>query len=64
MAVGAFPLAKLGFLAVKQISKPIANAIAKRARGSRVFREYICIPVAQLFHWYDVKVRTVWTRID
>ena len=57
MAVGAFPLAKLGFLVIKQISKPIANAIAKRARSSRVFRDYVCIPVAQLFHWYDVKVR-------
>eukprot|EP00095_Tigriopus_kingsejongensis_P001220 snap_masked-scaffold1412_size42778-processed-gene-0.2 protein:Tk01220 transcript:snap_masked-scaffold1412_size42778-processed-gene-0.2-mRNA-1 annotation:"opa3-like protein cg13603" len=57
MAVGAFPLAKLGFLVVKQISKPIANAIARRAKASRVFRTYVCIPTAQLFHWYDVKVR-------
>lgn len=55
--VGAFPLAKLGFLVVKQISKPIANSIAGRAKSSRLFREYVCIPVAQLFHWYDVKVR-------
>ena len=40
-----------------QISKPIANTIAKRAKSSRLFREYVCIPVAQLFHWYDVRVR-------
>ena len=57
MAIGAFPLAKLGFVLVKQISKPIANGIANRARKSKLFRNYICIPVAQLFHWYDVKVR-------
>lgn len=57
MAVGAFPLFKLGFLVVKQISKPIANALARRAKSSRIFREYVCIPVAQMFHWYDVKVR-------
>ncbi len=57
MAVGAFPFFKLGFLVVKQISKPIANSIAKRAKKSRVFREWICIPVAQLFHWYDVQIR-------
>lgn len=57
MAVGAFPLFKLGFLLIKQISKPIANTIAKRAKSSRIFREYVCIPTAQLFHWYDVRVR-------
>ena len=57
MAIGAFPLAKLGFVLVKQISKPIANGIASRARKSKLFRNYICIPVAQFFHWYDVKIR-------
>ena len=57
MVVGAFPLFKLGFLVVKQISKPIANSIAKRAKKSRIFREYLCIPTAQLFHWYDVQIR-------
>ena len=57
MAIGAFPLAKLGFVVIKQISKPIANGIAARARKSRIFRNYVCIPIAQFFHWYDVKAR-------
>jgi len=57
MAVGAFPAAKLGLVLIKQISKPIANGIANRARKSKRFREWFCIPVAQFFHWYDVKVR-------
>ena len=57
MAIGAFPLAKLGLVVIKQISKPIANGIAARARKSRIFRNYVCIPIAQFFHWYDVKVR-------
>ena len=48
MAIGAFPLAKLGFVLVKQISKPIANGIANRARKSKLFRNYICIPVISL----------------
>merc|ERR1712141_748000 len=39
------------------MGKPIANGIANRARKSKLFRNYVCIPVAQLFHWYDVKVR-------
>ena len=55
--VAAFPLAKLGVLVVKQISKPLANAIAKRARTSDFFRNRVLLPTSQLFHWVDVKVR-------
>lgn len=31
MVIGAFPVAKLGVLAIKQISKPIANLLKSRA---------------------------------
>jgi len=55
--VAAFPVAKLGFLVVKQVSKPIAKAIAARSRNSKFFREYVCIPVAQLFHWYEIRMK-------
>lgn len=55
--VAAFPLAKLGVLVIKQISKPLANGIARRAKSSKFFRTYFCIPTAQVFHWMDVKVR-------
>jgi len=57
MVAAAFPVAKLGFLLVKQVAKPIAKSIAARARNSRLFREYICIPVAQAFHWYEIKLK-------
>lgn len=57
VAAAAFPLAKLGILLVKQVSKPLANTITNRARQSRVFRDYFCIPLAQFFHWADVKIR-------
>ena len=57
MAIGAFPLAKLAFIVIKQVSKPIATGIASRARKSKIFRNYVCMPPAQLFHWYDVKIR-------
>ena len=57
MVAPAFPLAKLGFLAIKQISKPLANAVANRGRKSKFFRNFIVLPVAQLFHFLDVKVR-------
>lgn len=58
MAVGAaFPIAKLGFLLIRQVSKPIAKSIAERAKKSPVFANWICKPVAQLFHFYEVKVK-------
>ena len=57
MVAPAFPLAKLGFLAIKQISKPLANAVANRGRKSKFFRNFVVLPVAQFFHWLDVKVR-------
>ena len=53
----AFPLVKLGILLVKQISKPLAKSITNRATKSKFFREYFCIPLAQLFHLSDVKIR-------
>ncbi len=55
--VAAFPLAKLGFLLVRQVSKPIATAISRRARESAFFRDWICVPAAQSFHWFDVRIR-------
>lgn len=55
--VAAFPVAKLGFLLIKQVSKPIAKVLATRARNSLFFRTYVCIPVAQLFHWYEIKLK-------
>lgn len=38
MVIGAFPVAKLGVLAIKQISKPIANILKNRAKHSPFFR--------------------------
>ena len=55
--VAAFPAAKLGLLVIKQITKPLANSIAKRAAKSPFFRNYLCIPTANFFHHFDVKVR-------
>ena len=54
--VAAFPLAKLGVLVIKQVTKPLANAIAKRARNIGFFRKCV-LTSANIFHWADVKVR-------
>lgn len=47
MVVGAFPVAKLGALLLRQISKPIANVVARQAKNSPIFRRYVCMPPAQ-----------------
>ncbi|CAG9859660.1 unnamed protein product [Phyllotreta striolata] len=57
MVVGAFPAAKLGALLLKQISKPIANALKSQAKSSPVFRKYICMPPAQFYNWCEVKAK-------
>ncbi|KAG4078572.1 hypothetical protein HA402_002686 [Bradysia odoriphaga] len=57
MVVGAFPAAKLGVLAFKQLSKPIANLIKERAKKSPFFRDYIAMPPAQFYNWVEVKTK-------
>jgi len=55
----AFPLAKLGYMALKQAGKPLANYMKRRAKTSMFFRDRICIPVAQAYHRWDTNVRMV-----
>ncbi|XP_061918144.1 optic atrophy 3 protein homolog [Entelurus aequoreus] len=57
MVVGAFPIAKLLYLGVKQMSKPIANRIKAGARSSEFFRSYVCLPPAQLYHWVEMRTK-------
>ncbi|XP_061398758.1 putative OPA3-like protein CG13603 [Musca vetustissima] len=57
MVIGAFPAAKLGVLAIKQVSKPIANIIKSKAKEHPLFRNYICMPPAQLYNWVEVKTK-------
>ena len=45
--VAPFPVVKLGVLVVKQISKPLANFVKRRAVNNKFFRDYICMPPAQ-----------------
>lgn len=53
----AFPLAKLGVLLVKQISKPLAKSISNKAKNYRLFRNLIIIPIGQLFHYANVRLK-------
>ncbi|XP_072483869.1 optic atrophy 3 protein isoform X2 [Notamacropus eugenii] len=57
MVVGAFPMAKLLYLGVRQLSKPLAQRIKEGARRSHFFRTYICLPPAQLYHWVEMRTK-------
>jgi len=57
MVAGAFPIAKLASLALKQISKPLATRIKNGAKSSPVFRNYVCMPPAQIYHWVEVNIK-------
>ncbi|XP_017849474.1 putative OPA3-like protein CG13603 [Drosophila busckii] len=53
--VAGFPIAKLGVLAVKQISKPITRAIKRTAQKNPLFKNYVATPPAQALHWCEVR---------
>ncbi|KAM5132357.1 LOW QUALITY PROTEIN: optic atrophy 3 protein [Mantella aurantiaca] len=57
MVLGSFPIAKLLYLGIRQISKPIANRIKAGAQRSEFFRTYICLPPAQLYHWVEMRAK-------
>ena len=57
MVVGAFPMAKLFYLGIRQVSKPLANRIKDAARRSEFFKTYICLPPAQLYHWVEMRTK-------
>jgi len=55
-----FPLIKLGYLALKHISKPLANSIKLKAKTTPFLRNRILLPAAQRkchvdFFWYTCK---------
>jgi len=54
-----FPIAKLGYMALRQAGKPLANYMKRRAKTSIFFRDRVCIPVAQLYHRWDTSVKMV-----
>ncbi|KAK7075247.1 Optic atrophy 3 protein [Halocaridina rubra] len=52
-----FPLAKLAFLFVKQVARPLSSRIRRGALKSAVFKEKICLPPARLYHWCEVRMK-------
>jgi len=62
--VAPFPVVKLGVLVIKQISKPLANFVKRRAVNNKFFRDYICMPPAQIYHFFDDRVTYYVRNVD
>jgi len=62
MVVGAFPIAKLLYLGVRQLGKPVANRIKAGARRSEFFKNYICLPPAQGKRAFVCSCLTIWCQ--
>lgn len=39
------------------MSKPVANRIKAGARRSEFFKNYVCLPPAQLYHWIEMRTK-------
>jgi len=50
--MSSFPVIKLFSLFIKQLSKPAAGYIKRKAKESYFIRKYICIPPAQRKHQF------------
>ncbi|EEB18445.1 Optic atrophy 3 protein, putative [Pediculus humanus corporis] len=53
--VAAFPLAKIGLLLMKQLSKPLANLIKNEAKKHPLIRRYVIIPTGKAYHWVETQ---------
>jgi len=53
----AFPLAKLAVVTVRQAGRPLARMVEKLANRSSAFRRMVCLPLAQFYHHYEVKMK-------
>ena len=52
-----FPVSKLGYLLVKQVSKPFSKTLADRAKTSPVFRSYVIFPLGRVLHRVQAKFK-------
>ncbi|QQP38952.1 Optic atrophy 3 protein -like protein [Caligus rogercresseyi] len=52
-----FPLSRLLFTFVQRIAAPISTRIRVRAEASRAFKEYLVLPPARTYHFYEAKIK-------
>lgn len=63
MVIGAFPLAKVVILGVKQITKPICKIVKVFAKNNRLFKTCLCAPAGQLIYWIEARSKLQMLRL-
>ena len=52
-----FPMSKLLYMYVKKLAEPLANRIIIKAKDNEFFKSYICLPPANIYHFYESKIK-------
>lgn len=52
-----FPMSKLLYMYVKRLAQPLATRLIVRAKHNDNFKNYLCLPPANLYHFYEAKVK-------
>lgn len=52
-----FPMSKLLYMYVKKLAEPLASRIIIRAKKDETFKRIICLPPANLYHFYESKIK-------
>ena len=50
-------MSKLLFMYVKKLAEPLAQRIIVRAKQDDLFKKMICLPPANLYHFYEAKIK-------
>ena len=52
-----FPMSKLLYMYVKKLAEPLASRIIIRAKKDETFKNMICLPPANLYLFYESKIK-------
>eukprot|EP00092_Neocalanus_flemingeri_P016810 GFUD01018180.1.p1 GENE.GFUD01018180.1~~GFUD01018180.1.p1 ORF type:complete len:149 (+),score=9.94 GFUD01018180.1:78-524(+) len=52
-----FPMSKLVYMYVKRLAQPLATRIIARAKTDQIVKKYLCLQPANLYHFYEAKVK-------
>jgi len=50
-------MSKLLYMYVKRLAQPLATRLIARSKHNDNFKNYLCLPPANLYHFYEAKVK-------
>jgi len=52
-----FPMSKLLYMYVKKLAEPLSSRLLKVAKHNEKFKIYLCLPPANMYHFYEAKIK-------